>query len=301
MSNKFPVAIWRPTKEALHSIEQEVNRLREVYQHRVDFIEHVSSHTAEHIREAVLVNDLLTQDLFSELNPDQQEAVEADAKPERDSTDSHNDEEERQELDMSRHEFKQLKEVYKKIQRICHPDKTPHKSLHQYSVRAGILAENGELTELLVLYSIVKQEKAKLDKYSIDSTDESYRYVELMNERDAYAELIESVESQFQNTALYVQDRNAYLDAAMELVVDDIEDTLRVYRSHRMEVSEDLVPRIEAIDANVIQRIFYEEVGSYPSFHTIKSDDSIFSAFTQERDIDEETRSHIKNLFPDED
>lgn len=293
----FPVAIWQPTDEALAELEHQVTELRAVFTQREDYVKHVETQTALHIQPLVLLNDLLNQDLFNILNPNantEDEVIEGNEDEDLYEYDSL--EEERQSKGLSRAAFKKISEIYKRIQRLCHPDKTPHKQLHELSVRASLLAEQGSLTELLVLYSHAKLLKSKLDKYSEALASSVHKYLELENERDAYEERLSDLQPQYESAMTFAENREAFLDAAFELTLEDIEETLRVYKSHDVEIPKDLVKRINEFDFNLIDRVYAEKVNPSPIF----SADPISSLFG-DTEVFSDPNDMMRKLFPDED
>lgn len=293
----YPVSIWTPTPEALLSLKDEVSRLSALHTQRTDYITHVENQTTAHIRNAVLINDLLTQDLFAELSPEQAELVAQvdDESEDEDLFEYDSLEEERQSKNVSRDKFKKVSEVYKRIQRICHPDKTPHKQLHDLAVQASKLAEGCELVRLLVLFSHAKVLKTKLDSYINTISSALDEYLELERERDAYVEMIESSQQSYENSRLYATDRDLFLESALGLALDDIEDTIRVYKSHGAEVSDDLKERIAEIDPELIDRVYQPIISSKSGYNP----DDFFSIFNRDESVD--LSKDISRLFPDED
>lgn len=304
----YPIAVWQPTDEALLSLKEETSRLQLLYTQRMDYIEHVDVQTAKHIHAAVLVNDLLSQDLFTELAEiyPEVEGLDPDREEDDDLYEYDSQEEERQSKNMSRDSFKQLTNVYRKIQNICHPDKTPHPKLWEISVKASILAERCELTMLLVLYSQAKQLKASLDSLTSESSnvDRVAEYVELSNEVEAFLEKMEDTQVRYDNAKLYAHNRELFLSTAMSLALEDIEETLQLYITHSAKVSDDLIARIEELDSTLYSRVFKPKPVASGYTHTFKitESDDLLDVFNKRLEEDaDETQDAIKKLFPSED
>lgn len=298
MSNLiFPVAIWRPTDEALAKLSEKVEELRVIFKQHDDYVKHVETQTASHIRPLVLLNDLLNQDLFNILHPNANtEDVVTEDKEDEDLYEYDSLEEERQSKGLSRDSFKKISEIYKRIQRLCHPDRTPHKQLHELSVRASMLSEQGSLTELLVLYSHAKLLKSKLDKCEQGLESNVQKYVELDQELQAYEERLEDIQPQYESAKVYSANREEFLAAAFDLTLEDIEATIHIYKSHNVDLPEDLAVRINEFDCTLIDRVYFRPKTEYPSVDL----DSISSLFGDTKHS-EDTDEIMRKLFPDED